>query len=311
MVIYNDLNKFNVKHPVISIGMFDGVHLGHKHIISNLQQIAKKTNGESVLITFSPHPRLFLNPTDSNLQLINTIEEKFELLEKSGVDNLLIIPFTKDFSELTSCQFIENFLVEKIKLSHLVVGYNHRFGKNREGSFKNLANCASIFNFKIEQLGEVKIDNENVSSTKIRKLLKIGNVKLANKYLNYKYFINGIVTDGQKIGRKLGFPTANILIEGKNKLIPGDGVYAVEVFLEEKKYFGMLNIGVRPTISETQTKKSIEVHIFNFHESIYKKKIKLAFIEKIRDEQKFENLEQLSKQLETDKKTIMKLCSLT
>ncbi|MBT3209860.1 MAG: bifunctional riboflavin kinase/FAD synthetase [Bacteroidetes bacterium] len=307
MIIHNDLNKFFAKNPVVSVGMFDGVHIGHMHIVDRLRQIATEIQGETVLITFSPHPRLFFNPHDKNLQLLNSFDEKIELIEKSGLDHLLIIPFTADFANLTSCQFIENILVKKLRISQLIVGYNHRFGKNREGNFQNLEKCASIFNFRIEKLGEIKIENETISSTLIRQTLKSGDLSRAKKYLNYRYFINGTVTDGHKIGRKLGFPTANIKIDDENKLLPENGVYAVEAFLEGKKYFGMLNIGTRPTFSKNEQIKTIEVHIFNFRENIYMKKIKLIFIEKIRNEKRFEDSKQLIVQLEKDRKSVIQI----
>ncbi len=311
MKIHTDLNNFNVHTPVVTIGTFDGIHKGHYEIISRLIKLTKKVHGESVVFTLWPHPRIVIEPNNTNLRLLNTLDEKIELLEKSGVEHLIIFPFTKEFSQLSSYDFIKNILVNKIGVKFLVFGYDHQFGRNREGKFKNLMEYANLFGFKIEKIDALNIAQINVSSTKIRNALVSGNIDIANKYLGYDYFLKGIVGEGSKIGRSLGFPTANLIVQDRYKLIPADGVYAVEVRINNNYYKGILNIGIRPTIKDHSEDKSIEVHILDFNKNIYNKEITLIFKKKIRDEQKFDNIELLKKQLLSDKeKTISILATL-
>ncbi len=304
MIQIIDINNFDVGNLVITVGTFDGLHKGHKSIINALKAKAKTLNSKSVVFTFWPHPRFVLGKTD-NLELLNTIQEKAQLLNELGVDYLLTVNFTKEFSEQTSHEFVKNVLVNKLKIKHLVLGYDHHFGKNREGSFEKLAECAKEFNFTIEQVLAFNNCGENISSTKIRNALKIGDIEKANLFLGYNYFLSGKVVVGQALGRKIGFPTANLELENY-KLIPSVGVYAVNIFHNNIKYLGMLNIGYKPTIN-SENKLSIEVNIFNFNKTIYGEIVKIEFLKKIRDEIKFNNIKELENKLVDDKNIISNL----
>jgi riboflavin kinase/FMN adenylyltransferase len=286
---------------VVTIGTFDGVHLGHQKVITRLKEIAKKHNGENVIFTFYPHPRLVTSASETNLRLLTTLEEKSALFEKFGIDHLIVYPFNKAFSELTYTEFVKQILVEKINTRCLVFGYDHKFGKNREGGFEYLKKCAEKFNFEVEKLDVLSVDEENVSSTKIREALQSGDIKKASYYFGYNFTLCGTVVSGKQMGRKLGFPTANIETSDKHKIIPGYGVYAVKVTLNNKHYNGMLNIGTRPTFNKNADNRSIEVNIFDFADDIYKQEITIVFIDKIRDEQKFSGVEMLVEQLKKDK----------
>lgn len=307
--IHTNINNFNAHKPVVTIGTFDGLHLGHQKVLARLIDFAESHGGESVVFTFYPHPRLVTAPHETNLRLLTTLEEKKELFARSGIDHLIVFPFTKEFSQLTYSEFVEQILVKKMHTHCLVVGYDHRFGKNREGGFEYLQNCADKFGFEIEKLEVLLVDEAHVSSTRIREALEKGDVALANKFLGYRFTLHGTVVEGQRVGRKLGFPTANIEASDPHKLIPGYGVYAVEVLLSGNKYKGMLNIGIRPTFNKNADNRSIEVHIFNFSGDIYNKEITLVFAGKIRDEQKFSSLEALTEQLKNDKITALKILS--
>jgi riboflavin kinase / FMN adenylyltransferase len=307
--IHHDIISFKARKPVVTIGTFDGVHLGHQKVIARLREIAGSHGGESVIFTFYPHPRLITAPEEISLRLLTTLEEKKKLFEQSGIDHLIIFPFTKEFSQLTYSEFVEQILVEKMQTHCLVVGYDHRFGKNREGGFEYLQNCADKFGFEIEKLEVLLVDEAHVSSTHVREALEKGDVALANKFLGYRFTLHGKVVEGQRVGRKLGFPTANIEASDPHKLIPGYGVYAVEVLLSGKKYGGMLNIGSRPTFNKNADNRSIEVHIFDFSGDIYNKEITLVFAGKIRNEQKFSGVEALTEQLKKDKIEALKILS--
>ncbi|WP_194776898.1 bifunctional riboflavin kinase/FAD synthetase [Pararhodonellum marinum] len=310
MKIHEGLDHFpKVKNPVVSSGTFDGVHLGHQKILRRLKILAEKVGGETVLITYWPHPRLVLYPKEHQLRLLSTFEEKAKLLRKFGIDHLLTIPFTKEFSQLTSEAFVKKVLVEKIKTHTLVIGYDHRFGKNREGSFEYLKSNISAFPFDLEEISREDIDNVGISSTKIRKALETGDVATANEYLGREYELNGLVIKGQQIGRSIGFPTANIYIPNDYKLVPSDGVYAVHVGLGEERYGGMLNIGNRPTVDGT--KKTVEVHLFNFDDDLYDKQITVYLKEFLRPEKKFGNLEALKNQLVKDRQEAMDIVKTT
>lgn len=299
MKVYRGFSNYvPVKNAVVTTGTFDGVHIGHKTIINHINKIAADFGGETVLLTFHPHPRLVLNK-DSKLQLLSTIEERIELLEKAGVDHLIIIPFDKAFSQLSSVDFIRDVLVGSVGTKKLVIGYDHHFGRNREGSFEHLIKFGSEYGFEVEEIPALDVENVNVSSTKIRGALNSGDVLLANKFLGHPYSLTGVVEHGDQIGRSIGFPTANIFVEESHKLIPKEGVYAVEVKVDHKWLFGMLNIGIRPTVSSNNQTK-IEVHLFDFNEDLYNKTLKIKFIERIRTEKKFNSKEDLKKQLEQD-----------
>lgn len=300
MKIYHGINNFKrLNHAVVTSGTFDGVHKGHQKILKRLVEVARKEGGESVLITFWPHPRIVLNDDPGFLKLINTIDEKQQILRALGIDHLVMIPFTLEFSNTTSEEFIQNVLVNAIGTKKLIIGYNHRFGKNREGSFENLKKDGPKYGFKVEEIPKHEIDHVGISSTIIRKALSLGDVSLARKYLGRYFTLTGIIIHGDKLGSKLGFPTANIQVEETYKLIPADGVYAVYVTLEGVTYQGMLNIGNRPTVNGHE--KRIEVNIFDFDEKIYGKTVTISFVHRIRDEKKFKNIESLSQQLSADR----------
>jgi len=288
--VYNSIEEFNIDNKTaVTIGTFDGVHAGHKVIIEQLKNAAKKINGESVILTFFPHPRMVLYPDDHELRLLNTINERIMMLEKTGVDHLIIHPFSKEFSKLHATEFVRNILVNKLNVTTLVIGYDHHFGRHREGSFEHLEELAPLYNFTVEEISAQAVQEINISSTKIRNSLINGEIQAANQFLGSHFFIKGIVVGGDKIGRTIDFPTANIEIDEWYKLIPAKGVYAVKVQLNEQSYNGMLNIGSRPTLNKNNN-DTIEVNIFNFEEDIYNKEIQIEFYEKIRDEEKFEEI---------------------
>lgn len=306
MKVYTSIEDFNdVRNPVVTTGTFDGVHVGHQKIIARLKEVAKEENGETVLLTFYPHPRMVLFPEDNELKLINTQQEKIELLEKYGIDHLIIYPFTKDFSRLTSVEFVRNILVNKIKTKRLVIGYNHHFGRNREGSFEHLKEYGPLYGFEVEEIPAEDIDNIEISSTKIRKALQTGEVHTASSYLGHAYTVSGKVVAGLKLGRTIGYPTANIVVDDQYKLIPADGIYAVKLKHNGKIYGGMLSIGNNPTVERKG--RSIEVNIFDFNQTIYGETVTIYFIERLRDEQKFNSLEDLKIQLAKDEADSLKI----
>lgn len=306
MQVHFDVNTLpNIKNAIVSQGTFDGVHLAHKKIIERLKQIASIKDGETVLITFEPHPRMVLFPDDHGLQLLSTLNEKIHLLEKAGIDHLIILPFTKEFSRQTSEQFIRTILVNKIKTNTLVIGYDHRFGKNREGSFEHLKESSSLYGFEVEEIPEQDIDDIAVSSTKIRKALLNNDIQTAQKYLGNSYSLEGKVVKGKQLGRTIGYPTANIEVENSFKLIPQDGVYAVWVWYNKAKFGGMLNIGNNPTVEGKG--RSIEVNIFDFEKEIYTEMLKIEFVSKLRNEEKFNGLDALKAQLHLDKQNALSI----
>ena len=305
MKVYHSIEDFPSEiNTIITIGTFDGVHKGHKEVIKRLNDISKKQGCESVLLTFYPHPRHVLYPEDQQLKLLNTIDEKIEELRKTELQHFVVHEFTKEFSRTKSVNFVRDLLVNKLKMKHMVVGYDHHFGRNREGSYNELKELAELYNFELEKIPSKNEGDVTISSTKARELLLVGDVKKAAAYLGYSYSINGKVVKGNAIGRTIGFPTANILVENKWKLIPADGVYAVKVKLREKQFYGMLNIGERPTLLDNEHR--IEVHIFDFETDIYDANIKVEFEKRIREEKQFDNLELLSKQLQIDKNNCKK-----
>jgi len=299
--IHRDLNSFQAKNPVLTIGTFDGVHLGHRKIITRLLDIARGINGESVIFTFDPHPRKVVAPDELSLRILTTLDEKIELFEQSGVDHLIIYPFTPEFAQLSYEQFVEEILVGQIHTKYLVIGYDHKFGKNRQGDFEFLKNCAARLDFQIEKLDVLLMNESHISSTKIREALQKGDVETANAFLGYPFTLHGKVVQGQQLGRKIQFPTANVEASDPDKIIPGFGVYAVQVKVQNQWYQGMLNIGNRPTVNNNADHRSIEVHIFNFEADIYDLPIELMFFKKLREEQKFLSIEMLKEQLGKDK----------
>jgi len=305
--IHTNLNKFSVQKPVVTIGIFDGVHIGHKKVIKRLIKLSREVNGESVLITFWPHPRSVLNFNHTNLKYLNTLEEKKLIIERTGIDHLVIVPFTPEFSKLSPDDFIKEILVNKIGIKYFVIGFNHQFGKNREGNINNLKELGIRYKFKVEQLDAEIVEEEMVSSTNIRDALEAGDLEKANKYLGYDFFMDGKIVGGERVGRSIGFPTANIQVSDIYKLIPKNGVYAVEVLINKEYYKGMLNIGIRPTINHPVQSKSIEVHIIDFNQNIYDQTLTIFLKKRIRDEKKFQNSEMLVWQLIKDKEEVIKI----
>lgn len=308
MKIIDDLNAFvPPEHVVVTSGTFDGVHMGHRKILNRVIQAAKRTDGYSLVLTFWPHPRFVLKPDSHDLKLLTTFEEKASLLEEIGIDYLVKIPFTKEFSELSSDEFITRVLINGLKTSRLVIGYDHRFGKNREGGFDYLISNESRYGFQVEEIPRQDIDQMTVSSTKIRDSLVVGDLTLANEFLGRNYSITGFVKDGDRIGRSIGFPTANLDVPESYKLIPGDGAYAVTVAVQNKLYKGMMNIGMRPTVSGQE--RRIEVNIFNFDHEIYNERLTVYFHQMLRKERKFGSIDELKAQLSKDREhalTILK-----
>ena len=302
---YNIKDEFAFRNPIVTVGAFDGVHLGHKKIISTLVNTAKEVNGESVIISFFPHPRAVLNNSSKNIQLITSQKEKFFLLQNLGIDHLIILPFTHEFSQISYRQFVKEYIHDLIKTHTLVIGYDHQFGKEREGNFEQLKILSAELNFNVQQIPALDMQNIAISSTKVREALNGGDVSLAKKYLGHEYFIVGKIVKGNRIGNKIGYPTANVHFDEKLKLLPANGVYAVFVQYNNQMLKGMLNVGVRPTIGESE--KTIEVNIFDFSEEIYKKEICVFFIERLRDELKFSSLDELTLQLHKDKEVCLKL----
>ena len=303
MKIYNHIDDFvKISNAVVTIGTFDGVHIGHQKIIARLLEVARQKKGETVILTFFPHPRMILHPEDHEIKLISTMSEKAERLEKLGIDHLIITPFTRDFSNLSPQDYIKNVLVDKIGTKQIIIGYDHRFGKDREGGMKHLQKFSSDFNFEVEEIPEQDINDVAVSSTKIRSAILCGDVKTAHDFLGYLFHLTGKVIKGDQIGRTLGFPTANLFVEETYKLIPADGIYAVSVKMKTravaKTYNGMAYIGHRPTINGMT--HNIEVNIFDFHEDIYGANIQINFHHFIREDEKFLSLETLKAQLAKD-----------
>ena len=304
MRIFNDLNSISeIPNPVVTIGTFDGVHLGHQKILQTLLDEAKGVDGESVLLTFYPHPRMILFPESHGMKLLQTQAEKMEKLSEYGLQNLIIYPFSFDFSRLSALEFVRDILVEKLHVRKIVIGYDHQFGKNREGNIDYLRDIAEMYEFEVIEIPAQDIDEVNVSSTKIRDALLQGDVERASVFLGRPYELSGKVVRGRALGRTIGFPTANIDVNSDLKLVPGIGVYAVEVEVNGQVHRGMLNIGKRPTIVSTDDVHS-EVHILDFQEDIYDKMITVRFMARVRNEQKFESVEALKEQLQKDEKSV-------
>lgn len=300
MKIYNCIKDFQpIENAVVTIGTFDGVHRGHQAIFRRMVEEAIRLNGETVIITFFPHPRIVLGLNSEELKFINIQEKKINLIEASGIDYLVIIPFTKEFAAMSSETFIKDFVVKKVHPVKIITGYDHHFGRNRQGSFEMLKELGKEFGYSVEQLDALQDEDVAISSTKIRKLLEAGEVRAANKLLGYEYSITGKVIKGKSIGRDLGFPTANIEVEDEFKLIAAVGVYACRVLYMGRIYKGMSNIGFRPTVNKGDL--TIEVNIFDFDQQLYGEEISIYFVDRMRNEKKFENLEALKKQLVKDK----------
>ncbi|UKN03589.1 bifunctional riboflavin kinase/FAD synthetase [Paracrocinitomix mangrovi] len=300
MKVYYSVDEVpEIKNPVITLGTFDGVHLGHQKIIKFLKENAQKVEGESVLFTFHPHPRIVLHPEDHNLELIQDIDRRIERLAEEGVDHLILHPFTLEFAKQTATEFVRNILVNKLGVRVMTIGYNHHFGKNREGNIDLLQELGAVYNFDVVQIPAFEQDEIKISSTKIRSAIKEGDITKANAYLGSPFCFKGTVKDGDKIGTTIGFPTANIQLFSETQILPNIGVYAVQVKIDGEMYDGMMNIGYRPTVSNSNEKR-IEVNIFNFNRNLYGTKIVVFVIAKIREEQSFNSIEDLKKQLHQD-----------
>jgi riboflavin kinase/FMN adenylyltransferase len=298
-LIRKDLKDYNLNSPsIITIGTFDGVHIGHKKIIDQLTSISSEQQLTSILLSFFPHPKMVLQ-NDSELKLINTITEKEELLNNLGLDYLVIKEFTKDFSRLSALEFVRDILVNKLNAKHIIIGYDHHFGRNRTANIEQLKEFGLLYDFKVTEILAQDINDISISSTKIRQALIKGEIQLANKFLGYDFFFNGNVVHGNSIGKTISFPTANIEVDEPYKLVPKNGVYIVKTIINKKLIFGMMNIGVNPTFDGT--KQSIEIHFLNFNKNIYNKNLTIYMISRIRDEKKFNSVEDLKKQLELDK----------
>lgn len=300
--VYNSLEEIKNKHipnPVVTIGTFDGIHQGHQMILDELREKAKNVKGESVMVTFSPHPRKVLFP-ENDFKLVQTLEERMALLDDFGLDHLLVVNFTKEFSRLSAEQFVRDYLVNGIGLHTLLVGYDHQFGRNREGSYERLTELAPVYEFELDRLPPKSIHDLNISSTKIRNAVKTGNVDDANEYLGRPFTLKGQVVHGDKIGRTIGYPTANIKVP-EEKLVPKSGVYHGKVFVDGEEFVGMMNIGTRPTVSGVDNR--IEIHVLDFDEGLYDKTIVFSFQGRLRDELTFNSKEALKKQIQLDEKT--------
>jgi riboflavin kinase/FMN adenylyltransferase len=304
--IYHDIELFQpVPNPVVTVGTFDGVHIGHQQIFNEMAEEARRIGGETIVVTFFPHPRLVIHPDSKGLKFITTQERKYEVISRSRIDHLIIIPFTREFSHLSSAEFVKKYLVEKVHVKKMIVGYDHHFGKDRLGGFNELKGLGKIHGFDVMEIPAMIIDGTPVSSTKIRNALVEGNVRLANSLLGYDYSISGKVVYGNRIGRTIGFPTANIEIEDEYKLISAIGVYACKVDFHGHILKGMGNIGYRPTIEKGEL--TIEVNIFDFDEDIYGERITIYFIERIRDEVKFDSIGALRQQLTIDRARVLEI----
>ncbi|MBF2707116.1 bifunctional riboflavin kinase/FAD synthetase [Flavobacterium soyangense] len=303
MKIFHSINDFiSTKKTILTLGTFDGVHAGHRKILERLTQNVEKGKYESLVLTFFPHPRMVLQE-QSGIKLLNTIPEKIDLLEKIGIENLVIHPFDESFSKLTAQEFVKNILVDKFHIQKIIIGHDHRFGRNRTANIDDLIAFGKLYDFEVEQISVQEVNDVSISSTKIRNALMGGNMALANEYLGYKYFLTGTVFKGKQLGRTIGFRTANLQPEEDYKLIPGNGVYVVKSIINQKTVYGMMNIGFNPTVAGENL--SVEIHFFDFDADLYNQEIRVSILEYLRPEQKFDSIDLLKKQLEIDKETAL------
>ncbi len=299
MKVYQSINSYDgsSRETVITIGTFDGVHIGHQRIIEMLNLLKNKESEDSLILTFFPHPRRVLDQSN-DIKMLTTLEEKIELLDHFGLDRLIIEPFTREFSRLTALEFVRDILVNQLHLKKLVIGYDHHFGKNREGNFEQLAEYGELYDFEVVEIPAQEIQDVAVSSTKVRKAIEIGDMETANTYLGYPYRLTGTIVSGKGLGRKMSFPTVNLSIVEDYKLIPLKGVYVVRTMVGDKQVFGMMNIGYRPTVGgQGQT---IEIHLLDFDGDLYGSKMQIEILSRLRDEQKFESMDELGSQLKKD-----------
>ncbi len=305
MRIFDNLKSYSSeKESILTIGTFDGVHIGHNKILKRLIQDSKKNNLSSLVMTFFPHPRMILNKSHE-IKMIDTIDEKINLLEKTGLGNLIIHPFDNNFSKIRAKEFVEEILVKKLKIKEIIIGYDHKFGKDREASVEDLKKFGKDYMFTVKEIPAQEIDSIAISSTKIRNAILNGEIEKCNKFLGRNFILTGKVVYGEGLGKKIDFPTANIEIKETYKIIPKNGVYLVKTKINSNTYFGMMNIGIRPTVGGTN--KSLEIHFFNFKDNIYGKNVSIEIIKKIRDEEKFSSIDQLKIQLKKDEQFCLKL----
>lgn len=303
MKIFNSIKSFNSTKPtIVTIGTFDGIHLGHCKILEQITKNAHVLNCESLVLTFFPHPRMVLQE-GTEMKQLNTLNEKIALLDNLGIDNLVVHPFDKEFSRLTAEEFVKKVLIDVFKIKKIIIGHDHRFGRNRTATIDDLINFGETYGFEVEQISAKEINEVSISSTKIRNALLEGNIELATNYLGYDYSLTGIIIKGKQLGRTIGYPTANITIEEDYKLIPNNGVYIAKSVLNGKTVFGMMNIGNRPTVDGT--KQTIEINFFDFKQDLYGQKITISLLHRMRSEQKFESINALKNQLGKDKKTAL------
>lgn len=307
MLTVSNTKHFRIESPtIVTIGTFDGVHLGHQKILSRLKELKAQTGLKTVVLTFDPHPRSVLFPHQTDLKLITLVDEKLDLLNRYGVDVTVVYPFSKEFSEIEAKKYVEEILVQNLKVKHLVIGYDHRFGKDRKGDIQLLQSFSKEYNYTVEEIDAMDIDHIAISSSKIRHALENGDVELASEFLGHSFFLKGKVVKGKQLGRQIGYPTANLQVESDEKMIPKKGVYFVEVFIDQRTFYGMMNIGTNPT-TDTDNITKIEVNIFDFDEDIYDQIIGINFVKYLRDEEKFGNLDVLIKQLHLDKQNCLAL----
>lgn len=300
MLVVQHTEEFRIETPtILTIGTFDGVHLGHQKILSRLQVLKQELGLKTVVLTFDPHPRKVLFPEQKDLKLLTLVDEKLELLRKHNVDVAVIYPFTKFFSQLSANAYVEEILIKKLKVQYLVIGYDHKFGKDRDGDIFTLFQLSHKHHFEVEEIPARDIDSISISSSRIRKALEEGDVELTSKFLGHSYFIKALVTEGKQLGRTIGYPTANLLIEDTDKLIPKNGVYFVKVKVGDETHHGMMSIGFNPT-TDTDNKVKLEVHIFDFNASIYGQMIRVSFLKRLRDEEKFDSIDTLVQQIKQD-----------
>jgi len=301
ITVYHSIEEFSEPDPMITMGVFDGVHTGHRFMLQVLQEKAKENGWTPLVITFWPHPRIVLNGSSEKLKYLTTLHEKLQLMEKQGIEHVLVLPFDETVRNLTACDFVINLLAGRLKAKGLLMGFNHHFGKNRKGDYETIRKCTRNLNFHVERLEAVKKGEHQVSSTMIRDLLWSGEIEQAEKLLGYRYFITGMIVSGNKLGRNLGFPTANVQPFDEHKLLPRDGVYVAKAIISGRPFYGMLNVGIRPTLKDTLVKKTVEIHLFDFHGDIYGQDVRVSFLKRIRDELTFENIDVLRNQLKKDR----------
>jgi riboflavin kinase/FMN adenylyltransferase len=307
VLVVRNTKHFRLENPtIVTIGTFDGVHLGHQKILSRLQQLKQRHGLTTVVLTFEPHPRKVLFPDQKDLKLLTLAEEKLDMLENYGVDVAVVYPFDKNFSNFEASDYIEKVLIKSLQVKYLVIGYDHHFGKDRGGNIKLLQQLKNKYGYEVEEISAMDIDHNTISSSKIRHALEDAKVDLANEFLGHYYFLYAEVIHGKKLGRTIGYPTANLKIESEDKLIPKIGVYFVEVVFEGKIHYGMLNIGMNPT-TDTDHNIKVEVHVFDFEGDLYKKNIRVNFIKYLREEKKFKGLDELKKALDEDKEKCLHL----